>query len=256
MVLRGLSREASPKRKGREQCSARAVNEAPRAWARQWTSRRKGGACAPRDVSPLSGRAQSWPSACWARVWLSAFADGAHVTGSIPSADGVIHACYSHSGLVRLEPAEYVCHKKQTAISWNQTGPQGSQGATGATGPQGPQGAIGPQGPTGATGPQGPAGPGLPSVAGALNANCSSQVSTSAYISGELTAGNGCALFFPLSEFSQTPVLMLTPIGSETISSISEGKLPATAFAPAEWFAEYTLSGPSEIVNFVAVQSS
>jgi hypothetical protein len=185
-----------------------------------------------------------------------AFADGAQVTGPIPSADGVIHACYSHSGLVRLEPAEYVCHKKQTAISWNQTGPQGSQGATGATGPQGPQGAIGPQGPTGATGPQGPAGPGLPSVAGALNANCSSQVSTSAYISGELTAGNGCALFFPLSEFSQTPVLMLTPIGSETISSISEGKLPATAFAPAEWFAEYTLSGPSEIVNFVAVQSS
>jgi hypothetical protein len=185
-----------------------------------------------------------------------AFADGAHVTGPIPSADGVIHACYSHSGLVRLEPAEYVCHKKQTAISWNQTGPQGSQGATGATGPQGPQGAIGPQGPTGATGPQGPAGPGLPSVAGALNANCSSQVSTSAYISGELTAGNGCALFFPLSEFSQTPVLMLTPIGSETISSILERKLPATAFAPAEWFAEYTLSGPSEIVNFVAVQSS
>jgi len=185
-----------------------------------------------------------------------AFADGAQVTGPIPSADGVIHACYSHSGLVRLEPAEYVCHTKQTAISWNQTGPEGPQGATGATGPQGPQGAIGPQGPTGATGPQGPAGPGLPSVAGALNANCTSQVSTSAYTTGRLTAGNGCVLFFPLSEFSQGPVLMLTPIGSETITSISEGKLPATSITPAEWVAEYTLSGPSEIVNFVAVQSS
>jgi len=179
-----------------------------------------------------------------------AFADGAQVTGPIPSADGVIHACYSNSGLVRLEPAEYVCHKKQTAISWNQTGPQGPQG------PRGPQGAIGPQGPTGATGPQGPAGPGLPSVAGALNANCTSQVSTSAYTTGRLTAGNGCVLFFPLSEFSQGPVLMLTPIGSETITSISEGKLPATSITPAEWVAEYTLSGPSEEVNFVAVQSS
>ncbi|MCW2945289.1 MAG: Collagen triple helix repeat-containing protein [Actinoallomurus sp.] len=44
------------------------------------------------------------------------------------------------------------CHRGDTTITWNQTGPQGPQGLTG---PQGPQGA---KGDTGTTGPAGPAG--------------------------------------------------------------------------------------------------
>jgi hypothetical protein len=54
------------------------------------------------------------------------------------------------------------CHRRDTTITWNQTGPQGPQGLTGAQGPQGAKGdtgATGPAGETGATGPIGPQGP-------------------------------------------------------------------------------------------------
>lgn len=90
--------------------------------------------------------------------------------GCLQHSDGTIHGVQiDHYG--RLH-----CGRHATAITWNQTGPQGATGATGATGPQGPRGAndatgaTGPQGPqgpqgprgpkgdTGATGPQGPAG--------------------------------------------------------------------------------------------------
>jgi hypothetical protein len=46
-------------------------------------------------------------------------------------------------------------HHTETAITWNQAGPQGPQGGQGAQGPAGPQGPAGQQGPAG---PQGPAG--------------------------------------------------------------------------------------------------
>lgn len=68
-------------------------------------------------------------------------------TGCLRHYDGTI----DH---VRIDDAGRLhCGRHATAISWNQTGPQGPQGATGATGPQGPKGD------TGAAGPQGPAGP-------------------------------------------------------------------------------------------------
>ncbi len=104
--------------------------------------------------------------------------------------------CYNKkTGLLRLvtHSASH-CTRSESAIVWNQTGPQGLQGPQGsagrtvaglsapggATGPQGPQGPVGPigpagpkgdtgpvgatgsqgpQGPTGATGPAGPQGP-------------------------------------------------------------------------------------------------
>lgn len=82
-----------------------------------------------------------------------AFADGA-----IPDANGVIHGCYQNqAGLLRIVFST-TCRHDETAISWNQTGPQGPAGPQGATGPQGPKGDTGPQGPQGATGPQGPKG--------------------------------------------------------------------------------------------------
>lgn len=80
------------------------------------------------------------------------------VLAAIPDGGGVIHGCYSGNGakakggttLNILDTASNVCSNGQTAIAWNQTGPQG---------PQGPQGIIGPDGPEGPEGAQGPAGP-------------------------------------------------------------------------------------------------
>src|SRR5260370_9548036 len=67
---------------------------------------------------------------------------------SIPDAGGVIHACYKTvQGQTRIVTSAADCNPSETAIQWNQTGPQGVVGPTG------------PQGPTGATGPTGPAGP-------------------------------------------------------------------------------------------------
>ncbi len=70
---------------------------------------------------------------------------------AIPSANGVIHACYSDfTGSLRVIDADArqkcIPHL-ETALSFNQTGPPGQAGAAGATGP------------TGATGPSGTASP-------------------------------------------------------------------------------------------------
>jgi hypothetical protein len=79
----------------------------------------------------------------------------------IPSADGVIHACYvPSSGAIRVVNADAGrCNASETALDWNQQGPKGDKGDTGPAGPAGPTGATGATGPTGATGATGPAGP-------------------------------------------------------------------------------------------------
>ena len=76
---------------------------------------------------------------------------------------GMINGCYkSQNGQLRvIDPATDHCLPSETAISWSQTGPQGSPGPTGPAGPTEPTGPSGPTGPqgakgaTGATGPQG-----------------------------------------------------------------------------------------------------
>src|SRR5262249_38322008 len=87
---------------------------------------------------------------------------------AIPSADGVIHACYNGKsnpvGMLRVIDAEAgaQCAKSEKLLSFNQTGPQGPAGPTGPQGPaglQGEPGPVGPTGPAGATGPQGEPGP-------------------------------------------------------------------------------------------------
>src|SRR5688572_25965003 len=68
---------------------------------------------------------------------------------SIPDSNGVIHGCFKTSnGSLRVidSPAVQCDPRNETAISWSQTGPQGSPGEVGPAGPQGP---IGPQGPAG-----------------------------------------------------------------------------------------------------------
>ena len=91
-----------------------------------------------------------------ALLWLMAPAAFA----SIPDASGVIHGCYnSTNGTQRIiDTAVASCKIGETAIQWNQTGPQGPQGSQGPQGPQGPQGAQGAQGPQGIQGVQGPKG--------------------------------------------------------------------------------------------------
>jgi hypothetical protein len=73
------------------------------------------------------------------------------------------HGDRGGNGQLRLiDPATDSCRRNETAISWNQTGPQGPEGPQGPTGPAGPQGPAGPAGPAGPQGPEGPAGPAGP----------------------------------------------------------------------------------------------
>lgn len=66
--------------------------------------------------------------------------------------DQTINGCVNkRTGILKIVNDPNECKKKkQTSISFNQTGPSG---------PAGPQGSTGPQGPTGSAGPAGPAGP-------------------------------------------------------------------------------------------------
>jgi hypothetical protein len=94
----------------------------------------------------------------------------------IAGANDIIHACYKSDGTLRvLDMNAMTCKSNESALSWNQTGPQGIQGEPGPQGetgspgpkgdqgepgPQGVQGLPGPQGEPGAEGPQGPPGSG------------------------------------------------------------------------------------------------
>jgi Collagen triple helix repeat (20 copies) len=79
---------------------------------------------------------------------------------SIPGPNGVIYGCYNNvNGQFRIiDNSTAQCKNNETALNFNQTGPQGPQGIQGPAGPQGPTGPQGPQGQTGAQGPQGPQG--------------------------------------------------------------------------------------------------
>ena len=112
-------------------------------------------------------------SAASAFVLLAAGATaGAAVAGPIDSS-GVIYGCFTTKGspggwhTLVLQDVGTTCPPNETAIKWNQTGPQGPTGPTGPTGPAGPQGPKGDTGATGAAGAAGPAGPqGLVGVTG------------------------------------------------------------------------------------------
>lgn len=59
---------------------------------------------------------------------------------SIPGPNGVINSCVGPVGQVRVIDSADSCKTGETALNWNQTGPQGPNGATG---PQGPSGISG-----------------------------------------------------------------------------------------------------------------
>jgi hypothetical protein len=84
------------------------------------------------------------------RIWVVLVSSGvgaaafAIAHAAIPDGSGVIHGCYrNHDGSLRVVDDPTTCKHNETALSWNQTGPQGPQGAVGAPGPQGPQGVPG-----------------------------------------------------------------------------------------------------------------
>lgn len=88
---------------------------------------------------------------------------GGTAFASIPGSTGVINGCYStKNGALSVIDSSAKCPNGTTALSWNQTGPQGPAGATGPQGPAGATGPQGPAGPIGATGAQGDPGPAGP----------------------------------------------------------------------------------------------
>jgi hypothetical protein len=84
----------------------------------------------------LSQRGMLYATALMIACTAAAGITYAQITG------GVINGCYkSQNGQLRVSDT---CLPSETAISWNQIGPQGPQGPQGAQGATGPTGPIGP----------------------------------------------------------------------------------------------------------------
>lgn len=102
-------------------------------------------------------------------------------SGLIPAHDGTITGCYSASGQLRVVASAAECREHETALEWNQRGPEGPQGLQGPQGPQGPPGVAGQDGQDGQDGAAGPPGPaGIP-----LSQSCPSDH----YVSGIASDG-------------------------------------------------------------------
>jgi hypothetical protein len=137
-----------------------------------------------------------------------------------------VNACYvTNSGVLRIVEDRAHCRAGETAISWNQTGPQGPpgpagpQGETGPEGPVGPQGQqgeigpAGPQGEQGVPGPVGPAGPGVTTISGIVNADgTKNAVTQNGFTVARLSPGQ-YKVSFPAGTWSAFPVMTVTPFG-------------------------------------------
>jgi hypothetical protein len=58
-----------------------------------------------------------------------------------------------------------------------------------------------------------------------------------------------CTLTFPQAEFTDVPVLLLTPIGGANPNFIAEGEN-----SDGTWYATYQFSAGPTLVNFIASQ--
>lgn len=77
--------------------------------------------------------------------------------------DVTIHGCaHNSTGALRVVAEGTSCRGNESALSWQQVGPQGPAGPQGEPGPAGPEGPTGATGATGAAGPQGEPGPAGP----------------------------------------------------------------------------------------------
>jgi hypothetical protein len=83
------------------------------------------------------------------RWWIGPMVAGlaiaavAIVQAAIPDASGVIHACYTSKGALRVVNNAADCKNNETVLSWSQKGPQGVPGPQGQPGPTGPAGPAG-----------------------------------------------------------------------------------------------------------------
>jgi hypothetical protein len=140
---------------------------------------------------------------------------------AIPSADGVIHACYrENTGAVRLVDEGTACLPIESAISWNQKGPKGDPGEPGPPGPQGSPGETGPQGDAGPKGDDGPPGP--PGPAGPATRVTHSSGSPQAIQSGVATA-----IVFNAEDFDTAD--MHSPGSPTRLAAPAAGKYMVTA---------------------------
>lgn len=175
----------------------------------------------------------------------------------IPDAGGAIHGCRNkRTGALRvIDAPSQRCTAKETALDWNQTGPQGSagtqgvkgdtgsagpdgsQGAAGPTGPQGPQGTTGPQGPSGVVGPQGSMGPqGQPGPSGPVAAAFASPLT-------------GASAPFFARRYNIMTSLTLVPgsyvlNGTVRVNNLSEQRITVQCFLQADSSGNPTMRSP------------
>lgn len=123
-------------------------------------------------------------------------------------AGGAFHGCVAPNGSLRVVVPGTACKAKETAITWNQTGPQGVPGAPGAQGPPGELGAKGDPGQAGLQGPAGPEGPAGPQ--------------------GPAGAGGGLPHAFVASQSTLPPPVFLAQGSFTTVVSLD---LPAGSYA-------------------------
>ena len=103
-------------------------------------------------------RSRRWRLALGAIVGIGTLGAAGIAVAGIPGQDGIISGCYNNTnGGLRLidRSSGDACKTGETAIQWNEAGPQGPSGPAGPVGPQGPagpQGLPGPAGPEGASG--------------------------------------------------------------------------------------------------------
>jgi len=81
-------------------------------------------------------------------VVVAAIVAGATAYAAIPDGGGGIHGCYDkNSGQLRVTDTDTntpkSCTSKETALAWNQEGPQGAKGDPGPQGPKGDTGLTG-----------------------------------------------------------------------------------------------------------------
>jgi hypothetical protein len=201
-------------------------------------------------------------------------------TSSAPAPATSYSACVSAVGGVPYDVTTNgtpKCLAKDHTITFNQTGPAGAAGlagvagttgakgdtgasgpagttgpagATGATGPAGATGATGPAGAVGAMGPQGPAGP-VNQVAGVVESDGTPLGGAVPYTVDVGGASNDeYELIFPASEFTNTPVVVLTALGDTTVTQTAAGQNTA-----GDWVAEFQLSQRATF-DFIATQVS
>ena len=163
-------------------------------------------------------------------------------SASIPDSAGVIHGCFKPTTSGSMSPLGVIdtalpggtCPKGQTALSWNQKGPQG---------PAGPAGPVGPVGSAGATGPAGPAGPAGPTTAGPGGLNVTVVTDDDSEIGNDYNfAGAKCPASAPYV------------VGGSAVSAPPAGAL--TASEPYDFTTGAPVNGVNALTPFTGAEVS